>query len=154
MLLCTFYGRGNNAAPSWNEFSLANNMCSPGACEEEARMPGRARKVWQRRLMGEKRAGLPLFRRRWVKVRQQQNRGLFPLANVQTLIECVGWWQIANCELKITSVGLCVDCEQDWQISRLWNQVWGVVSRAQEVASQLTSLSSATPEQVKLLPRN
>ena len=38
-------------------------------------------------------------------------------------------------------------------MTRLANQVWGVVSRAQEVASQLTSLSSATPEQVKLLAK-
>ena len=68
-----------------------------------------------------------------------------------------GPWPFSERHSRIcaTSTTLNIACKlwADVQIPRLANQVWGVVSRAQEVASQLTSLSSATPEQVKLLPK-
>merc|ERR1712181_19469 len=40
------------------------------------------------------------------------------------------------------------------RVAAVQEEVWGVMSRAQEVASQLTSLSSATPEQAKVVLEN
>merc|ERR550534_1138238 len=40
------------------------------------------------------------------------------------------------------------------RVAAVQEEVWGVVSRAQEVASHLTSLSSATPEQAKIVLEN
>ena len=78
-------------------FPFANNTCPPGACEGEARTGGRARRG--RRLMGEKRAGLPQFKRRSVWSPTKAKPSPFSLGKCpDTLIECVGWKQIANCE--------------------------------------------------------